>query len=184
MIRANQAGDMPRIDDGAYVCSSAIIVGKVEIGSRVFVGPNAVIRADEPGPDGRVQAVIVRDRANIQDGVIVHALGGSSVIIGKGASLAHGAVVHGPCLVGEDCFIGFNSVVFKASLGDGVIVMHLSLVEGVEVPPRVHVPSMSAVRSAADVSRLAPPPAELVGFAGRVRDMNVVLTEAAHRPVL
>jgi len=163
------------------VCPSATIVGKVEIGAKVFVGPNAVIRADEPGPDGVVESILVRERANIQDGVIIHALGGSRVVIGRGSSLAHGAVVHGPCRVGDDCFIGFNSVVFKASLGEGVIVMHQCLVEGVNVPAGMCVPSMTAVITDNDVSRLGPPAPDLVEFARRVRDTNVGLTEAAAR---
>ena len=137
----------------------------MSIGARVFVGPSAVICADEPGPDGTVEPVLVLERANIQDGVTVHAPGGFRVVIGKGSSLARGAVVHGPCLVGDDCFIGFNSVVFKASLGEGVIVMHQSLVEGVDVPAGMCVPSMTAVTADKDVSRLGPPGLELVEFA-------------------
>jgi carbonic anhydrase/acetyltransferase-like protein (isoleucine patch superfamily) len=131
---------------------------------------------------GDMEAVLVRERANIQDGVIVHAPGGSRVVIGRGSSLAHGAVAHGPCRVGDDCFIGFNSVVFKASLGEGVIVMHRSLVEGVDVPAGMCVPSMTAVSTDNEVSRLGPLGPEVVEIARRVRDTNVGLTEAAHRP--
>ncbi|MFW6236718.1 MAG: gamma carbonic anhydrase family protein, partial [Desulfovibrionales bacterium] len=104
MIQRNHAGDMPQIHGTAFVHPSAVIIGNVQIGERVYVGPNAVIRADEPSPEGTVKAIVVESEVNIQDGVIIHALGGSPVRIRNGASVAHGAVIHGPCEVGENCF--------------------------------------------------------------------------------
>ncbi len=64
--------------------------------------------------------------------------------------------------------------------------MHRSLVEGVDVPADVPagmcVPSMTAVSTDNEVSRLGPLGPEVVEIARRVRDTNVGLTEAAHRP--
>jgi hypothetical protein len=112
MLYRNHAGDKPKVEASATIHPSAVVIGNVHIGEKVFVGPNAVIRADEPCPEGKVEAIVIEAEVNIQDGVIIHALGGSPVRIGKGSSLAHGAVVHGPCKVGENCFIGFKT--FKA----------------------------------------------------------------------
>lgn len=180
MVEPNHAGDMPRIATTAYVHASAVLIGNVVVEDRVFIGPNAVIRADEPGPDGKVGTIVVEQEANVQDGVVIHALGGTDVRIGQGSSLAHAAVVHGPCDVGGDCFLGFNSVVFKASLAGGVIVMHQAMVEGVTIPRGKFVPSMTAVRNEEDVLRLGPAPPELSGFAREVRRINVFLAEAWH----
>lgn len=177
MIQRNHAGDKPRIASTSCVHPSAVVIGNVEIGERVFVGPNAVIRADEPCAEGKVEMVVIESEVNIQDGVIIHALGGASVHIEKGASLAHGAVVHGPCKVGENCFIGFKSVVFRASLGPGVIIQHQALVDGVSIPARLHVPSMTGVLSEEDVRKLRPASSELSAFAEKVRRMNVFLSE-------
>ncbi|MHC1742469.1 MAG: carbonate dehydratase [Syntrophobacteraceae bacterium] len=179
MIQTNHAGDTPRIDASAYVHPTAVVIGNVQIGARVFVGPNAVIRADEPCGRGKVEAIVVESEVNIQDGVIIHALGGSPVRIARGASLAHGAVVHGPCEVGEECFIGFKSVVFKASLARGVIIEHQALVENVTIPEGTHIPSMIAVRSQADVLRLRPVSPELVAFADKVRRTNLFIAEVS-----
>lgn len=179
MIQTNHAGDAPRIDASAYIHPTAVVIGNVQIGARVFVGPNAVIRADEPCVSGKVEAIVVEPEVNIQDGVIVHALGGSPVRISRGASLAHGAVIHGPCEIGEDCFIGFKSVVFNASLARGVIVEHQTLVENVAIPEGAHIPSMIAVRSQADVTGLKPVSAELVAFADKVRRTNLFLAEVS-----
>jgi carbonic anhydrase/acetyltransferase-like protein (isoleucine patch superfamily) len=177
MIQRNHAGDKPHVHPSAYVHPSAVIIGNVRIGEKVFVGPNAVIRADEPCPEGKVEAIVIESEVNIQDGVIIHALGGSPVFIGRGASLAHGAVVHGPCDVGEGCFIGFKSVVFNSTLKHGVVVLHQSLVEGVTIEAGKHVPSMTAVRNQEEVEVLDEAPAELAAFAGKVRQTNVFLAE-------
>jgi carbonic anhydrase/acetyltransferase-like protein (isoleucine patch superfamily) len=179
MIQRNHAGDMPRVDGTAFVHPSAVIIGNVQIGKRVYVGPNAVIRADEPCPGGTVEAIVIEPEVNIQDGVIIHALGGSPVRIRKGSSLAHGAVVHGPCDVGENCFIGFKSVVFRATLGQGVVVLHQSLVEGVTVHAGTHVPSMTAVLTEEEVRRLPQASSELAAFADKVRKVNIFLAQAS-----
>jgi len=179
MIQTNHAGDAPQVHATAYVHSTAAVIGNVRIGARVFVGPNAVIRADEPGAGGKVEAIVVEPEANIQDGVIVHALGGAPVRISRGASLAHGAVVHGPCEIGENSFIGFKSVVFKASLGRGVIIEHQALVERVTIPEGMHVPSMTAVLSPEDVLKLQPASSELMTFADKVRQTNIFLAEVS-----
>ncbi len=49
MLSWNPQGDYPQIDDSAYIDPAAVIIGKVSIARNVFIGPTAVIRADEPG---------------------------------------------------------------------------------------------------------------------------------------
>jgi carbonic anhydrase/acetyltransferase-like protein (isoleucine patch superfamily) len=179
MVHANPAGQLPVIDPSAYVHPSAVVIGNVEIGENVFVGPNAVIRSDEPGRTGESEVIVIEPEVNIQDCVVIHATGGSRVRVGKGTSLAHGAVVHGPCDVGERCFVGFRSVVFKASLGSRVVVQHQSLVEGVDIPSGSHVPSMTSVMNEKDVLALGPASEELKDFADQVRKTNIYLASAS-----
>lgn len=179
MIQRNHAGDKPRVDATAFIHPSAVVIGNVLIGAKVFVGPNAVIRADEPCPKGKVEAIVIESEVNIQDGAILHTLGGSPVRIGKGSSLAHGAVIHGPCDVGNNCFVGFRSVVFNAFLGPGVVIQHQALVEGVTIPEGMHVPSMAGVLTEEDVRKLNPASSELSAFATKVRNTNVFLAEAS-----
>ncbi len=179
MIHRNHAGDKPRVDASVFIHPSAVVIGNVHIGAKVFVGPNAVIRADEPCPEGKVEAIVIEAEVNIQDGVIMHALGGSPVRIGKGSSLAHGAVIHGPCYVGENCFVGFRSVVFNAFLGPGVVIQHQALVEGVTIAEGMHVPSMTGVLTEEDARNLSPASPELLAFVTKVRNTNVFLAEAS-----
>lgn len=131
MLLKNPAGGMPRVSDTAYVSESAIIIGNVEIKENVYIAPHTTIRADEPG-----SAIIIGNGSNIQDNVVIHALGDSAVIAGKNTSLAHGCIVHGPCTLGDNCFIGFGSVVFNCTLGEDCVILHRALVKDVKIPPR------------------------------------------------
>lgn len=59
MIRKNPSGDLPVIAESAYVDKTAIICGKVVIGENVFVGPYAVIRADEVDDSGEMEPITI-----------------------------------------------------------------------------------------------------------------------------
>jgi carbonic anhydrase/acetyltransferase-like protein (isoleucine patch superfamily) len=176
-VEPNTAGDRPRIDATAYVHPSAVLIGNVRIGPKVHVGPCAIIRADEPAPNGTVELIDIGAEVSVQDGVVLHALAGTRVTIGPRTSLAHGAVVHGPCTVGRGCFIGFNSVAFCCTLGDDVVVMHGALIEG--VPHGLCVPSMATVCRQRDVSRLRLASPEALAFVARVCVTNIGLAQAA-----
>lgn len=175
----NSEGDCPQVDRTAYMHPSAVLIGKVQIAAKVFIGPNAVIRADEPGPDGILEPIVIEEGVNIQDAVVIHAIGGTGVRIRAGASIAHGAVVHGPCEIGTRGFVGFNSVIFRATLADGVVVMHQAIVEGVDIPEGMHVPSASAVCCEQDVRALKRVPPEMTAFVEKVRKVNTFLVEAS-----
>jgi carbonic anhydrase/acetyltransferase-like protein (isoleucine patch superfamily) len=140
-IRPNPAGDTPRIHPGAYVDPSAQIIGHVSIEQGVFIGPLSVIRADERGTDGKVQPILIGQDVNIQDGVIIHSYGGSSVTIGPSTSIAHGVVIHGPCHIDEGCFLSMRCTIYSATLeagvwiGMGAVVMRATLAAHTYVPP-------------------------------------------------
>lgn len=166
-IRPNPQGDYPKIDKTAYVDPSAVIIGKVKIGRNVFVGPGAVIRADEPG-----SSISIGDNCNIQDRVVIHALGNSSVIISQNTSLSHGCIIHGPCAIAKGCFVGFGSVIFKAKLEDGVFVKFMAVVSGVNIPFRRLIPDGKVVDTAAKVKLLNCASGEFRKFGQRVLKAN------------
>ena len=152
-IWPNPAGDWPEVDPTAYIDPTAQVIGNVFIGARVYVGPNAVIRADETDRDGRVHSIEIGPQCNVQDGVVIHALGGTHVTVGRRTSLAHGCIVHGPCNLGKDCFVGFRAVVYKASLEDGVFINAGAVVQGIDLVANSFVPAAVAVLSGEDVKR-------------------------------
>lgn len=165
----------PIISESAYVHPSAVVIGNVEIGSNVFIGPNAVIRSDESDAEGNVAPVVIEDNVNIQDNVVIHALAGSSVRIGKGASISHAAIVHGPCEIGPNCFIGFGSVVFKAVVGEGSVAMHRAVIENCVVPEKSAIPSGSIISTNELATDLETVTEDQATFAEKVRINNLKL---------
>ena len=175
-IRPNPRGDWPEVHPSAYVDPTVQVIGRVWIGPRVFVGPNAVIRADELDKDGEVKAIVVEAECNVQDGVIIHALAGTQVTIGRRTSLAHGAIVHGPCSLGERCFVGFGAVVFKAKVGPGVFIAARAVVEEVDVPANTFIPSFAFI-SQDRFGRLRKTNPHERGFMEEVVEVNLRLAE-------
>ena len=154
MIRKNPNGDMPVISPSAYVDKTAIICGKVFIEGDVFVGPYAVIRADEVNEEGDMDPIIIGANSNIQDGVVIHSKAGALVKIGERSSIAHRSIVHGPCVIGDDVFVGFNSVLFNTTVGNGSVIRHNSVIEGCEVPENYHIPSTTTIHSNEDLKHI------------------------------
>ncbi len=152
-LRCNPNGDWPGVDPTAYVDPSAQVIGNVHIGPKVYIGPNAVIRADESDGNGDVKPVVIESGCNVQDGAIVHALAGTQVRIGPHTSLAHGCIVHGPCKIGEWCFVGFRAVVFNTTLGDGVFIDTSAVVQGVDLPANALVGPGVVVSSKEDAAK-------------------------------
>ncbi len=176
-MRPNPVGDMPRIDDTAYIDPTAQVIGHVQIGARVFVGPNVVLREDELTEAGTEASIVIRDECNVQDAVIMHSLAGEMVSIGARVSLAHGCIVHGPCSIGEDSFIGFRAIIFKASLGKGTFVGAGAIIQGVELPEGALVPPGTVVTSPEAVSQLAQTGEADREFMAEVVATNIRLTK-------
>jgi len=181
MIRKNPSGDLPQIHESAFVDPTAILCGKVIVHENVFIGPYAVIRADEVNADGGMEPIIIGANSNIQDGVVIHSKSGAKVEIGESTSIAHRSIVHGPCLVGSRVFIGFNSVLFNCEIGEGSVVRHNSVVEGCHVPPGFHIPSTAAIHSDTDLASIQPVPVDVSAFSEDVARTNVDLVKGYKR---
>jgi carbonic anhydrase/acetyltransferase-like protein (isoleucine patch superfamily) len=177
MIRKNPRGDLPIVPESAFVDPTAILCGRVEVGENVFIGPYAVIRADETDASGHMEPIIIGANSNIQDGVVIHSRAGALVRIGEYCSIAHRSIVHGPCLIGERVFLGFNSVVYNCEIGAGSIVRHNSVVENCHLPPGFHVPSTMAVHSDADLASIPRVDPDMTSFSESVAITNLALVK-------
>jgi len=153
-IRPNLAGDYPQIDHTALIDPSAQIIGKVKIDRDVFVGPLTVIRADQRGPDGKVAPIQIDREVNIQDGVIIHSDPGASVIIGAKTSVAHGAIIHGPCTIGQECFIAVRASLYKITLEDHVWIGIGAIAKLVTLHSFTRVPAGAVIRDRPEVMAL------------------------------
>ncbi len=143
----------------AFVHDQANVAGRVVLGDHVHIASGASVRADEGTP------FFIGSSSNIQDGVVIHALKDRHVLVdgehwavyvGKQVSIAHDALVHGPCYIGDDCFVGFKAVVHDAVVGAGCFIGIGAVVVGVEVPPGRFVPPGAIVDSAEKAAALAP----------------------------
>jgi phenylacetic acid degradation protein len=113
-------GIRPIIKPSAYIHPQAVIIGNVEIGEEVYIGPNAVIRGDW----GKI---IIKDGANVQENCTLHVFR-IETILEESAHIGHGAIIHSGH-IGKNCLIGMNSVVMdKAYIGDESIVGALAFV--------------------------------------------------------
>ena len=181
MIRRNPNGDVPVVHETAFVDPTAILCGKVIVEENVFIGPYAVIRADEVNDDGDMEPIVIGANSNIQDGVVIHCKAGGGVAIGRGTSIAHRSIVHGPCKVGDNVFIGFNSVLFNCEVGEGSVVRHNSVVEGCHVPAGFYIPSTSNIHSDAELATITPVTPDQAGFSESVTQANLELVKGYKR---
>lgn len=153
-IRPNLAGDYPQIDPSALIDPSAQIIGKVVLEKNVFVGPLAVIRADERGQGGKVSPIILGDEVNVQDHVIIHSKGGTGVTIGGRTSVSHGSTIHGPCKIGISCFLAMRSILYHVDLEDYVWVGMGAQVMRTLLTSHTYVPAGTVIRSRPDAWNL------------------------------
>jgi carbonic anhydrase/acetyltransferase-like protein (isoleucine patch superfamily) len=181
MIRRNPSGHLPVVHDSAFVDPTAILCGKVIVEENVFIGPYAVIRADEVDERGEMEPIIIGAHSNIQDGVVIHCKAGGGVTIGRSTSIAHRSIVHGPCTVGNNVFVGFNSVLFNCIVGEGSVVRHNSVVEGCTVPPGFYIPSTANIHSDDDLASIEPVSPQAADFSESVAQANNELVKGYKR---
>jgi carbonic anhydrase/acetyltransferase-like protein (isoleucine patch superfamily) len=177
MLRKNPTGHYPTVSEKAFIDPTAIICGHVVIEDNVFVGPYVVIRADEVNDAGTMEPITIKHDSNIQDGVVIHSKSGSAVTIGARTSIAHRAIIHGPCNVGDDVFIGFNSVVFRTTIGERCVVRHNCVVDGVDLPNGYHIPPMMNIGPGFELASIEKVPTEFSSFSESVVTANNALVE-------
>ncbi|MBW8365542.1 MAG: hypothetical protein K0M39_13425 [Rhizobium sp.] len=181
MIRRNPSGHLPVVHDTAFVDPTAILCGKIIVEENVFIGPYAVIRADEVDDNGEMEPIVIGAHSNIQDGVVIHCKAGGGVTIGRSTSIAHRSIVHGPCTVGDNVFVGFNSVLFNCIVSDGSVVRHNSVVEGCTVPPGFYIPSTANIHSDADLATIERVSPQAADFSESVAQANHELVKGYKR---
>ncbi|QDZ39714.1 carbon dioxide concentrating mechanism protein CcmM [Euhalothece natronophila Z-M001] len=169
----------PKIDETAYVHSFSNIIGDVSVGPGVLVAPGTSIRADEGFP------FAIGEDTNIQDGVVIHGLEEGRVVgddqkeysvwIGQDTCITHMALIHGPCYIGNNCFIGFRSTVFNARVGDDCIVMMHALIQDVEIPAGKYIPSGAVITNQQEANRLPDVQESDREFAHHVVEVNEAL---------
>jgi carbonic anhydrase/acetyltransferase-like protein (isoleucine patch superfamily) len=186
---------VPEVDPSAYVHPLGAVIGHVYIGKRVFVAPFASVRGDEGHP------LFIGHEANVQDGVIIHALetehNGSpieanlvevdgkkyAVHVGNRVSLAHQVQVHGPARIGDNTFVGMKALLFKATVGKNCVIEAGCLLLGVSVADGRYVPAGTVLRDQAQADGLPPITDDypLKDFNRGVVHVNTSLADGYHK---
>jgi len=120
----------PALSPSAFIHSSAVVIGDVELADDVSIWPLAVVRGD-------IHSIKIGARSNVQDGSVLHVThasdfnpGGYPLVIGEDVTVGHNVTLHG-CHIGNKCLIGMGAIVM-----DGAIVNDKVMIgAGSLVPP-------------------------------------------------
>ncbi|MFG1229935.1 gamma carbonic anhydrase family protein [Xanthobacter wiegelii] len=126
-------GIVPVLDPTSFLHPTASLIGDVIVGPGCYIGPGASLRGDF----GRIT---LAGETSVQDNCTLHTSSGNDCEVARGATIGHGAVLHG-CRIGENPLVGINSVVLdNADIGAECLVAALSLVR-----PDARIPDLSLV---------------------------------------
>ncbi|MFD2522610.1 gamma carbonic anhydrase family protein [Emticicia soli] len=123
-------GISPTLGDNCWLAPNSTVVGDVTMGKDCTVWFNAVVRGD-------VNAIIMGDRVNIQDGAVIHCTyQKTKTTIGNNVSIAHNAIVHG-CTIEDKVLVGMGAIIMDgAHIGTGSIIAAGAIItQNTVVPP-------------------------------------------------
>jgi carbonic anhydrase/acetyltransferase-like protein (isoleucine patch superfamily) len=139
----------PRLAPDVFLAPTAVVAGRVWIGTGSSVWYGSVLRAED-------EEVVLGADCNVQDGCVLHADPGFPCVLGHRVSLGHRAVVHGARLA-DDVMVGMGAVVLNgARVGSWSVVAAGAVVRpGGQVPEGVLVAGVPAqvVRQITDAER-------------------------------
>lgn len=133
-------GKSPVIGQEVFIAAGARLIGDLELGDRVSVWFNTVIRAD-------VHYIRIGADTNIQDNSVIHVTHNKyPTLIGKGVTVGHSATIHA-CTIEDYCLIGMGSTLLdNCHIGSESLVAAGALVTpNKQFPPRSLIAGSPAV---------------------------------------
>ena len=121
-------GHQPELRDNAWAAPSASLIGKVLLEKNASVWFGAVIRGDN-------ELITIGEDSNVQDGSVMHTDMGFPLVLGRGVTVGHNAMLHG-CTVGDYSLVGIGATILNgAKIGKHCIIgAHALITEGKEIP--------------------------------------------------
>ena len=124
------AGQRPMLPDAGrfWIAPDAHVIGDVVLGEDVGVWFGAVLRGDN-------HTITVGTASNIQDGAMLHTDSGLPLLVGRGVTVGHHAILHG-CTIGDGSLVGMGATVLnRARIGRNCLIGANALVrEDAEFP--------------------------------------------------
>lgn len=122
-------GRTPQIAQDCFIAPSADVIGAVTLGDKVSIWFHSVLRGD-------VNEITIGEGTNIQDLSVLHVAHQFPLVIGKGVTVGHRAILHA-CTIGDYSLIGMGAVIMDgAEIGENSLVAAGTLVPpGKKFPP-------------------------------------------------
>ena len=121
-------GIAPEVAEDTWIAPDANLIGKivVEEGGSVWFG--CTLRGDN-------EEIRVGAGSNVQENCVLHTDMGYPLMIGKGCTIGHKAMLHG-CTIGDNTLIGMGATILNgAKIGNNCLIGAGALVtEGKEIP--------------------------------------------------
>ena len=111
------------------ILPGAAVNGDVTLGRGCSVWYNAVIRGD-------VSPVIIGENTNIQDNAVLHTSHDLPLVLGRGVTVGHGAILHS-CTVEDNVLIGMGAIVLDGAVigRDSIVGAGALVTKNTRVPP-------------------------------------------------
>ena len=115
--------------DEVLILPGAAVNGDVTLGRGCSVWYNAVIRGD-------VSPVIIGENTNIQDNAVLHTSHDLPLVLGRGVTVGHGAILHS-CTVEDNVLIGMGAIVLDGAVigRDSIVGAGALVTKNTRVPP-------------------------------------------------
>ncbi|APH71944.1 gamma carbonic anhydrase family protein [Aquibium oceanicum] len=125
-------GNSPEFDDRAsnWIAPDATLVGKVRLGRNAGIWFGAVLRGDN-------EDIEIGEDSNVQEHTVMHTDLGFPLVVGKGCTIGHRAMLHG-CTIGDNSLIGMGAIVLNGAriAEDSLVGAGALVTEGKVFPPR------------------------------------------------
>ncbi len=126
-------GKRPRVDTGAFVHPEAVLIGEVIIEAGCYIGAGAVLRGD-------FGSIHIGSGSNIQENCVLHTFPGKGLLLHGNTHIGHGCILHG-CEIESQVLIGMGAII-----ADGVVIHDYCIIgAGSFVPFNLEIPSGSLV---------------------------------------
>lgn len=104
--------------EGTSIYDNSLVLGEVHVGENTWIGPNTLL-------DGSGGGLTIGDNCSVSAGVQIY----THDTVRKSLSGGKAAIEKSPTSIGNDCYIGPNTIIAKGvHIGDRVIVGANSLV--------------------------------------------------------
>jgi len=151
-------GISPSFGNDCFIAPNATIVGDVVMGNQCSVWFNAVVRGD-------VNSIILGNKVNIQDGVVIHCtFEKTKTILGNNVSVGHLAILHG-CSIDDNVLVGMGAIVMdnvhvgsNSIIAAGAVVLENTIIEAGSIyagVPAKKVKSISTELIEGEINRIA-----------------------------